>query len=393
MNTYLTKITLIISLFSLSLAWSQADSTTGSKSMPQKVFQHPGIAHSTKDFIYIKQQIKEKKEPWFSSWNKLSKSRYASLNWQPQPYQDVQRGPYNDPDIGSSELRNDGLAAYTHALCSVISEDKTHAKKAAEIIDAWSSTLKTIKNHDARLLVGMEIPHFCIAAEIIKHTSDVWPTDKQTQFVSMLRNVCYPIIKDFYPSANGNWDASMLQAMVSMSVFLEDQSMFYKATNYYFKGNGNGAIGNYFKPSGQCQESGRDQTHTQMGIRFLANACETAWIQNEDLYGALENRLLKGFEYTAKYNLGHEVPYEPYRSFEDRYHYKKLSNRGRGRLQAMYERVYNHYYHRKGLNAPYTKGALLKNREKSSNLRHLSDPRRERGLIQNHIDTLMYAKE
>jgi hypothetical protein len=29
-----------------------------------------------------------------------------------------------------------------------------------------------------------------------------------------------PSIKDFYPSANGNWDASMLQAMTAMGVFL-----------------------------------------------------------------------------------------------------------------------------------------------------------------------------
>ena len=62
--------------------------------------------------------------------------------------------------------------------------------------------------------------------------------------------------------------------------------------------------------------------------------------------------MLKGFEYTAKYNLGHEVPYVPYRSFEGRYHYKKISDNSRGRLRPMYERVFNHYHNRKGLDAP-----------------------------------------
>ena len=102
--------------------------------------------------------------------------------------------------------------------------------------------------------------------------------------------------------------------------------------SYYLTGKGNGAIGMYFKPSGQCQESGRDQSHTQMGLEFLANTCETGWIQGIDLYGALDNRLLKGFEYTAKYNLGNEVPYERYVSFEGRYKYNEISGKSRGRF-------------------------------------------------------------
>ena len=79
--------------------------------------------------------------------------------------------------------------------------------------------------------------------------------------------------------------------------------------------NDDGAIGNYFNDFGQCQESGRDQGHTQMGLEYLANTCETAWSQGVDLNGALDNRLLLGFEYTAKYNLGHDGPYEPFESF------------------------------------------------------------------------------
>ena len=42
-------------------------------------------------------------------------------------------------------------------------------------------------------------------------------------------------------------------------------------------------------------------------------------------YGALDNRLLAGFEYTAKYNLGADVPYEAYKSFEGRFQSGKQS--------------------------------------------------------------------
>ncbi|MFT4549956.1 MAG: hypothetical protein ACI9UA_003320 [Pseudoalteromonas tetraodonis] len=155
--------------------------------------------------------------------------------------------------------------------------------------------------------------------------------------------------------------------------------MFDRAKNYFLSGKGNGAIGMYFKASGQCQETGRDQGHTQMGLEFLANTCETAWIQGVDQYAALDNRLLKGFEYTANYNLEGDVAYEPYKSFEGRSHYKKISDKDRGRLRPMYERVFNHYHNRKGMDAAFTKKAALKLRQSG------------RGRSSSHLDTLMFS--
>ena len=336
-------------------------------------------------------KVEAGEQPWATAWEALKASRSASLDWKPEPFANVERGPYNNPDTGSSEFSDDAKAAYTHALCWAISGEESHAKKSAEIINAWSKTLESIGNHDARLLIGMSGYHFCIAAELLKHTDAKWPAEQQKQFAVMLQEIWYPVIKDFYPSANGNWDASMMQVMMAMGVFLDDQAMFDRAKQYFLNGEGNGAIDNYFKPSGQCQESGRDQGHTQMGLEFLANTCETAWIQGEDLYGALGNRLLKGFEYTAKYNLDFDVPYEPYESFEGRYHYKKISSKGRGRLRSMYERVYNHYHNRQGLEAEFTKQAALKLRSGQTNRSNRDERRRRRP--RSYLDTLMYADQ
>lgn len=49
-----------------------------------------------------------------------------------------------------------------------------------------------------------------------------------------------------------------------------------------------------------------------MGLGFLACAAEIAWNQGINLYGVLDNRLYHGFEYTAKYMSGEEVPYKQY---------------------------------------------------------------------------------
>lgn len=348
------------------------------------VYLHPGISHTQSKIDFIKAQISSHQEPWFSALEKVKASRSADLDWEPKSHKHVERGAYNNPDVGSSDFSDDAKAAHTHAFLWALTGNAAHAEKAAEIIDAWSSTLESISNHDARLLVGMEGYEFCNGAELLKHTWGEWPRRSQDQFASMLRNIFYPVIKEFYPSANGNWDASMLQTMLAMGVYLDDPMMFDRAIDYYMNGRGNGAVRHYFKPSGQCQETGRDQGHTQMGLDYLANTCEIAWNQNVDLYAAFGNRLLKGFEYTAKYNLGFEVPYEPYRSYQGRYHYRKISDKARGRLRPMYEKVFHHYHHRLGMDAPYTLQALMELRQGSGSLK-------SRNRRSSASDTLMFA--
>lgn len=338
------------------------DTEVVDESSSKRRFIHPGIAHTRGSIKFVKAKLNLKDQPWLQAWENLKESGFASSDWKPQPRAHVERGAYNNPNIGASEFLRDGTAAYTLSLRWALAGDERHAKKAAQIIDVWSKKLKSVTNHDARLLVGMAGHQYCNAAELLKHTWDGWSLAGQKKFESMLREVWYPVIKDFYPSANGNWDASMLQTMIAMGVFLDDEEMFDRSLKYFRNGKGNGAIRNYFNEFGQCQESGRDQAHTQMGLEFLANTCETAWSQGVDLYGEADNRLLKGFEYTAKYNLGFKVPYRRYKSFEGRYDYKKISKDSRGRLRPMYEKVFNHYHNRKGLDAPFTKQAVEKKR-------------------------------
>lgn len=346
-------------------ALDQASRLGRTRTATATAFRHPGVSHSAGSIDFVRDQIAHGRQPWKDAWGDLSSSRLASLNWTARPHARVERGAHNRPDIGASDFMRDGSAAYTHTLIWVLKGDEAHAEKAAEVLDAWSDKLESIGNHDAKLLIGMAGLRYCNAAELLKHTWDGWPEERQKRFRSMLRNVWYPVIEDFFPSANGNWDASMLQTMIAMGVFLDDREMFDRAVNYYRSGHGNGAIGNYFNEFGECQESGRDQTHTQMGLEFLANTCETAWIQGVDLYGELDNRLLLGFEYTAKYNLGNEVPYERFQSFDGRYDYKRISAEGRGRLRPMYEKVFNHYHNRKSLQAPYTGRARSEARPES----------------------------
>ena len=337
-----------------------------------EAFAHPGLLHSNEDLIFIRSKLASRSEPWASAWKGLRQSKQASLSYQPHPRAIVTRGAYNRIDLGSSDFTKDSGAAYTHALQWVLTGRKTHADKAIEILNAWSSTLKSIDGHDAKLLVGLDGVLLCNAAELIRHSEAQWPAEEQERFEKMLRSVFYPIIKDFYPTANGNWDAAMIQTMIAMGIFLDDRKMFNRAVTYYRKGKGNGSVGNYLNEFGQCQESGRDQLHVQMGLGFLGVACEMAWKQGVDLYGVDDDRLAKGYEYTAKYNLGEEVPFERFRSYQGRYDYSKISRKGRGRFRPIYERVVHHYTIRKGLEMPWSEKVAAQQRPEGAHKQHAS---------------------
>ena len=138
-------------------------------------FAHPGVAHSSESIAFVRARIEAREQPWARAWKQLSESGSAQLDWQPKPRADVERGPYNNPNIGSSEFSADAAAAYVHALCWVLTGKAAHAEKSAEILDAWSATLQSISNHDARLLVGMSGYTFTIAAELLSTLGTAGP--------------------------------------------------------------------------------------------------------------------------------------------------------------------------------------------------------------------------
>jgi hypothetical protein len=335
-------------------------------------FIHPGLLHNRAELDFIKAKVQAKEELWISGWEQLLEAEVSDMDWKPGAVENVLRGSYNKPDIGASVLERDSAAAYSQAIQWVVTGDSLHALKAIEILNDWGSKLQSIGEHDAKLLVGMTGVIMLNGAEIIRHTSSLWKDAEIKQFEQMLLNIHYNVIEDFFPAANGNWDASMIQTMLSIGVFLDNDTIFQKAVKYFREGEGNGAILHYFNDFGQCQESGRDQLHSQMGLGFLGTACEIAWKQGVDLYSAHENRLALGFEYTAKYNLGYEVPFETYTSIDGKYKQDSISRRGRGQFRPIYERIYHHYHDRMKMDMPYTLEAIGKNRPEGWHIQHTS---------------------
>ena len=332
-------------------------------------FVHPGMMETRENLDFVKRKIGKGEEPWASAFLEMKDSDFARLDRLPQPFEEVYCEINNEPNIGGTEFYNDGSCAYTCALMWYMTGDHAYARKSEEYINAWSHTLKSFRGANTKLKIGCAGIKFLNAAEILKNTMSGWADNDIAAFEDMIM-MWYGLIEDFAPTTNGNWDAAMGQTMMCIGIFLDRRDIFMKACRHLSYGRTLGAVNYYFTDTGQCQESGRDYGHVQMGISYLGNACEIAWNQGVDMYSLYDNRVMLGFEHASKYMLGHDdVPYEGYIDFDGvpRYADKPISKDGRGQFKPVYEVVYNHYHHRCGWEMPWTGEVIARNRNECNN--------------------------
>jgi hypothetical protein len=180
----------------------------------------------------------------------------------------------------------------------------------------------------------------------------------------MMLGVFYQMNHDFLVRHNGaaidhywaNWDLANMDSMLAIGVLADRRDIYDEAVAYFRHGAGNGSIEHvvlkiYDDRLGQVQESGRDQGHAMLVVALAGAFCQMAWSQGDDLFGYDRNRVLLGAEYVAQYNLGHDVPYTPYKNSD--VVQPTISDKGRGNVRPVWELLYNHYVVLKHLNAPY----------------------------------------
>jgi len=336
-------------------------------------FVHPGIYHNAADLAFMRQKIAAKAEPWYSAWQELQGEWSSKLNWTPHPVADWDANK-------NAYMQGDAVAAYSHALQWALTGNPANAAKAIEILNAWSATLQHLHGTTSQEMVvwGWNGYHLVNAAELLRFyvppggKPSGWAPVDIERFKKMLA-LGYDVIKDFKPAFNGNWDASMMNTMLCTAIFTDDQAMFNRVIDHFhgkydivIKGKSVrvpkygawGNLTNYIFPTGQCEETGRDQGHVQMGLGNYAALCEAAWKQGVDLYSTENNRLLLGIEYKAKFMLGHDDI--PYTNTEPKLPWGPKPSQGeRDRIAGIYESVYQHYVNRKGLEMPFTKQIIL----------------------------------
>lgn len=329
-------------------------------------FIHPGILHTRESLERIRYYVTHKINPAYQSYRLLQSDPCASSDYQLQgPFEVIARLGVNGYTKRPSE--DDHKAAYLNALMWTLTGNEAHARKSIEILNAYSATLKLIgpNDNDDPLCASLQGSMLANAVELIKYTYDKVTEKEIANWERMFRLVFIPVLDAFFkarPYTNGNWGTAAIKAYMAFGIFLEDESLYNRAVDFYYNGQDNGTIKNYIGKSGQCQESGRDQDHVMFGLGNMAEACEIAYNQgDENMYAALDNRLLRGYEYTAKYNLGESVPFKKWTDVSGRYsNWTMISEKERGVFRPIFEIVYNHYVIRKGLDMPSTQRVLSK---------------------------------
>lgn len=332
-----------------------------------RTFNHPGILHSEESLVRILELVKNDVWPAMGSYRLLTNEPEASSSYIMQgPFRYISRaGKYGHT---KSPCEDDFNAAYYNALLWSITGDRKHAGKAMEIIRAYAETLERVCPGDAPLCAGLQGFILVNAAEIMRYTyteekyPDGWTDEDSERTERMFRNAFVPTLKEFYaapPYSNGNWGIAVTKAFIGMAVFLDDRTMYDEAVGFFRHGEDNGSLPNYIAPTGQIQESGRDQAHCMLGVGCLAEIAEVAWNQGDDLYSALDNRIMAGCEYLSKANLGYEVPFFTWKDKTGKYsNWQSLGRAGLGEFRAVFELPYNHYTERRHLSMPYTRMVL-----------------------------------
>ncbi|WP_406839231.1 alginate lyase family protein [Streptomyces sp. AHU1] len=297
-------------------------------------FVHPGVTVSRGQLDFARTEVLAGAQPWKGAYDQMMASKYASLTRTPTPRATVECGSYSNPNHGCTDEREDAIAAYTDALAWYVTRDDRYARKAIELMDAWSAVIKDHTNSNAPLQTGWAGSSWPKAAEIIKYTyTGSWANSGR--FATMLRDVYLPEIING-SNSNGNWELSMMEAAVGISVFLEDRTSYDKAmakfrtrTAAYVYLSTDGAVpktvpsqnldttakivgywqGQSTFVTGLTQETCRDLTHTGYGISAISHIAETSRVQRQDLYGTdVGERLRQALGFQSKYQLGTAVP-------------------------------------------------------------------------------------
>ena len=337
---------------------------------PAPAFAHPGTIHTAADLQRMRDKIVANAEPWASSFATLGNSPWAQTWWPAYDIDWIVRG--GSAGNNYTRTQQDAQAIYELALRWHLTGDTAYADHAVHIANVWSGLTGVTGDSNAGLAVGICGYLFAIGGELLS-TYPGWPEPEKQAYKDMMMRVFYAGASNFlwwhydtFWRTGGNthyrlnWDTANMACVAAIGVLCDNRAVYEQGLDYFKHGVGTGRVERavwYIHPGGlgQGEEAGRDQPHNLGGWHAMALLCQTAWNQGDDLFGYDNNRVLRAWEYNAKYNLGHDVPYARHRNSDLTYTEGSVSGAGRGLGYFQYELVFGHYAHVKGIAAPWSK--------------------------------------
>ncbi|KAK0762677.1 hypothetical protein N5P37_005495 [Trichoderma harzianum] len=323
-------------------------------------FVHPGLWHTHDDLERIRLGVAKGQEPWKSAYEKFSADSFSQASYTMQgPKSVICRGGCSN---NYTTFSNDVRAAYQNALMWYITKNQSHWDRSTTILDAWGTNLTSIIGTDTSLLVGLEGDMFANAAEIMRWEGGWIEAGAKASGGSGFSNQLYWLFaRQSVIIGQANYGMVSIKALLSFAVYLDDVTLYNYAVYAFQNDLCAGIYGNFQPETGQGAETGRDQGHAQGALGWTAEAARIMQSQGTDVYSLGDNLLLKAAEYTAKYNLGYDVPYDPkfYRCEAILINgpWAVPSNISRGVAKPppkVWDILYYQYVVKRGLRAPYT---------------------------------------
>ncbi|KAH8197768.1 hypothetical protein TruAng_008057 [Truncatella angustata] len=330
--------------------------------------------HTCGDIARVKAHIDGGEQPWTRAYDHLAKSSLAQITWTPKPHDILVRGNNSFYAQNYGDAYRDAHSAYQLTWRFLITGNTSFADHAAMILDSWSSTLQSINgSEDMYLAAGLYGYQFANVGELLRLYPG-WPKENQTAFGNMLNDIFAYFNRDFLDNHNSkpnfyyaNWDLCNIASLMSIGIYNNDKTMYDFAVDYFNNGPpgnvvANGALPIYsianFTEEGsgkilmEGQESGRDQGHAMLSTVLLGVVGQLGFNQGTDLFESFGREILNGAEYASKYNVGFDVPYTPYVSWEGTL--PVVATKARYTARPGMELIYSHYAELKGANASWS---------------------------------------
>lgn len=333
---------------------------TSQVALAERTFNHPCITYTQGDLDRMRSMVIAKVEPYYSAFVELKNSKYSDLNQRP-----ANRGTQIKEGAFNGTVGRDGRAAHDLAILWHITGDKAYADKAIEFLNANSYYTNTSCRGTAPLDNGKI--YLLIAAAELMRDYEGWDATDQQRFKDMLVHPGYSTttvatgnsdeslnnitfywnIYNFDAMRFGNQGLFGARAMMAMGIYLDNELIYDRAYNYLMELPRNPkdeikyplgrpvwsqmkiesassiykndyeaptkfgkseyyydeALRYYIYANGQTQEVSRDQGHAIGGVCMYGDIAEMAWNNGDNMYGALDNRILTGFEFLSRYNL------------------------------------------------------------------------------------------
>ncbi|MFR9542589.1 MAG: alginate lyase family protein [Rikenellaceae bacterium] len=237
---------------------------------------YPGILHNMADIESMRRVVEEAdpNSKAYQAYLDLKRRNFAQADYAPR----ILNPKYRLGDANVITRRTnpnwidtwqyDFYAMALNALMFAITEDKAHAQKAAQMLNAYANTVvSTGTGGNTPLAVGVNMINYIYAADMIQSLSP--ETFKEGEYAKICKwLVDVGVIPEtegvFYKTpayTNGNWGAVVLMSYMALAVLLEDDERYARAIDQYLYSailEDNGTLLHYIDDNGQSQEAGRD---------------------------------------------------------------------------------------------------------------------------------------